>query len=178
MRFFIVFILFTNICFSQGYPEDTLWFNEEGHLKDTFVVENIYFELAQADLITYPEKENQTLYWDSSRVELVYHTLDSLSLQIQKDGGKFKVWVHTDCRGSDHCCSRPSEARAKTVYYYLIEKGVNPESLMYAGAGEEIPRIYKGNTSLSCEYIEKQSSAYEKEWMHSLNRRVEIIRIE
>lgn len=168
----------SNICLSQGYPEDTLWFNEEGQLIDTFVVQNIYFKLAEGDLITYPETDSHSLYWDSSRVELVYHNLDSLALQIQKDSGKFKVRVHTDCRGSDKYSYRLDRARAKTVYDFLIDKGVNTESLMYAGGGKEISRVYKRNITLNCDYIKKQANVEEQEWLHSLNRRVEIIRIE
>lgn len=178
MRIFIVLLLCTNMGLSQGYPEDTIWFNEKGHLKDTFVVENIYFELAQADLIKYPEESSLSLYWDSSRVELVYRTLDSLAFQIQKYNGKYKVLVHTDCRGSDKFSYRLDRARAKTVYDFLIDKGVNPDSLIYAGGGKERPRFFKENIRLNCEYINKQSKVEEQEWMHSLNRRMEIIKIE
>jgi len=54
-------------------------------------------------------------------------------------GVRFEIGGHTDNVGDDAYNQQLSEQRAKSVYNYLISKGVNPEQLAYKGYGEAKP---------------------------------------
>lgn len=68
-------------------------------------------------------------------------TLDLKADQIKKGPAK-KIYViegHADSKtGTAATNMRISEARAKVVYDYLIEKGVKPEQLEYKGVGDKV----------------------------------------
>lgn len=155
----------------EGYPEDTSWYNSNDTLKDQFVLRNIFFQLGVADLLNYDDKIRGLI-----NPKHIYKQLDSLAEAIHKDGGTFEVQNHTDCRGSDQCCYRLSDARAKTVMQYLISKSVSEEKLSFKGYEGDFPRVYFGKT-LSCNYIFGLDSPEEKEKMHQLNRRVVVKRV-
>lgn len=169
------FVFLAGYSFTQGYPEDTLWYNEAGHLKDTFVVTKISFELAQKELIEY-HPSSPYLEGDSLYVYNMYQMLDSLAKQIKKDSSSFIVEGHTDCRGSDKYSYRLSEARAQTIYNYLIDKGVSEEKLSFKGREGDFPRRLN-RTVLSCTFIHSQKNKEHQEHMHQLNRRISIVRI-
>jgi outer membrane protein OmpA-like peptidoglycan-associated protein/tetratricopeptide (TPR) repeat protein len=73
---------------------------------------------------------------------------------------------HTDTRGDDKENLVLSESRAKAVYSYLIEKGIDSKRLTYKGYGETKPKI-------SDSEIGKLLSDSEKEKAHQSNRRTE-----
>lgn len=98
------------------------------------------------------------------------------NVSINKNGGTFEIQNHTDCRGSDRCCYRLSDARAKTVMQYLISKAVSEEKLSFKGYQGDVPRVYYGKP-LACDYILGLDSPEEKEKMHQLNRRVVVKRV-
>ena len=94
------------------------------------ILKNIFFDTGSADLlptsITELEKLQQLLE-------------DHLNLHIQING-------HTDNIGQAKDNLILSEARAKAVSNYLIEKGIEKERLLYKGFGEERP-IATNNTA-------------------------------
>ena len=111
---------------------------------------NVFFDLNKATL----RKE--------SYVELnkLFDFLeDNPSLRIEIGG-------HTDTRGDATANLTLSQDRAKSVYEYLIEKGIEAERLAYKGYGQTQP-VY------SDEVIANMASEQEKERAHQENRRTE-----
>lgn len=89
----------------------------------TFILQNIFFETGSAKLLpaSYPELKN-----------LVNTLQKNPSLQIEISG-------HTDNTGSDGINRQLSEARAKSVYQYLIDQQIDATRLSYKGYGAEKP---------------------------------------
>ena len=54
-------------------------------------------------------------------------------------GVKFEIGGHTDNVGNDAYNQQLSEKRAKSVYDYLIARGVDANSLKYKGYGKSAP---------------------------------------
>lgn len=87
------------------------------------VLKNVFFATASAELL--PTSTNE--------LDRLYKLLDDNSeMRIQING-------HTDNVGGDEENQKLSEARAKAVYNYLLEKGVEEERLKYKGFGETQP---------------------------------------
>ena len=111
---------------------------------------NVFFDLGKATL----RKE--------SFVELnkLYDFLEeNPSIRIEIGG-------HTDTRGDAQSNQVLSQNRAKSVYEYLIEKGIDKERLEFKGYGQTQP-IH------SDEEIAQMESEAEKERAHQENRRTE-----
>ncbi len=87
------------------------------------VLRNVFFETASAALRPASERELNKLY------DLL---TDQPDLRIRING-------HTDDVGTDSDNLELSEARAKAVYQYLIDKGIEPARLDYKGFGESQP---------------------------------------
>lgn len=89
----------------------------------SITLNNVFFETAKWDL-----KEESTI------------ELNKLVL-LMKDNPKMKVLLegHTDNVGSDASNQTLSEARAKSVYNYLVEHGIEAQRLKYKGYGESQP---------------------------------------
>lgn len=87
------------------------------------ILKNVFFASGSAELLVASTNELDRLY------QLL---ADNNSLRIQING-------HTDHVGSDEDNRRLSEARAKAVYDYLIEKGIDAGRLRYKGYGESLP---------------------------------------
>lgn len=79
---------------------------------------------------------------------------------------KIEIGGHTDTRGDDQDNMELSQNRAKAVYDYLVNKGVDASRLSHKGYGETKPI----NTD---EEIEKLASDSQKEAAHQENRRTE-----
>ena len=176
MRVFCTFFIFLTLnAFGQkGYPNDTLWYDEDGRLKDEFVVQGIWFKLGRGDLVTY---DDTSKYFSVEDVDIIYARLDSLVDLIKDDSCVWEIQVHTDCRGSKTMSRRPSHSRAESIFNYFVSQGVSSDKLVPKGYGENVPRRVSeaGKTVvLSCEYItsfrEKDLEKYER--LHQLNRRV------
>lgn len=89
----------------------------------TIVLRNIFFDFDKATLR--PESKTE--------LERVYELLKSNPRM------KVRIAGHTDSRGSDEYNQRLSEARAKSVYEYLISRGISADRLSYIGYGESRP---------------------------------------
>ncbi|TNE55014.1 MAG: hypothetical protein EP344_13670 [Bacteroidetes bacterium] len=87
------------------------------------VLRNVFFETASADLL--PASTNEL-------DRLVSLLQDVPTLRIQING-------HTDNVGDDTSNQRLSENRAKSVYDYLVGKGIPAERLRFKGYGEGQP---------------------------------------
>ncbi len=89
----------------------------------TIVLRNIFFDFDKATLR--PESKTE--------LERAYEFL-------QKNPRiKVRIAGHTDSFGSDEYNQRLSEARAKSVYEYLISRGISADRLGYVGYGESRP---------------------------------------
>lgn len=66
--------------------------------------------------------------------------LQSLLLMLEKNPGmKMQIRGHTDNVGDKASNQLLSENRAKAVYQYLVEKGIESSRLSYKGFGETVP---------------------------------------
>ena len=92
-------------------------------LGDTVTLRNIFFETAKATLL------------EASLAEL-----DRLAEALNRHPNlRLEVGGHTDAVGSDTDNQLLSERRAKAVYDYLVQRGVNADRLTYRGYGESHP---------------------------------------
>jgi outer membrane protein OmpA-like peptidoglycan-associated protein/tetratricopeptide (TPR) repeat protein len=114
------------------------------------VLANVFFDLGKSTLR--PE----------SFVEL-----DKLvDLLVKNSTIKVEIGGHTDTRGDDKDNLKLSTDRAKTVFDYIILKGINAERMSYKGYGET-------KTVVSDEEIAKLATEKAKEAAHQSNRRTE-----
>jgi outer membrane protein OmpA-like peptidoglycan-associated protein len=96
-----------------------------------------------------------------------YIELDKLyDFLIKNNTINIEIYGHTDTRGDDKENLLLSEARAKSVYSYLIQKGIDTKRLSYKGYGETKPKV-------SDEEIGKLANETEREKAHQSNRRTE-----
>ncbi len=94
-----------------------------------FILENIYFETDKAILL------------DSS-----YKELDAMfEILSTNNSNKIIIAGHTDNQGDEKHNQQLSEARAKAVYSYFIEKGIAASRMEYIGYGSTKP-ISNNNT--------------------------------
>jgi outer membrane protein OmpA-like peptidoglycan-associated protein len=77
---------------------------------------------------------------------------------------KIEIGGHTDTRDDDAKNLELSTRRAKVVYDYLIQKGIQPNRLSYKGYGET-------QLLITDEQIANLSTDKEKEAAHQKNRR-------
>lgn len=182
MRIFYLILLFS---FAQnrllaecnGYPCDTIWYNDQGELKDFFVANEVRFELGRTELV----KLGGNAYMDSVDIIKMYKSLDSLAEVIKNDGGIFEIQLHGDCRISPYASSSPTQRRAQAVCDYLILQGVDSTKLIAKGYSDSRPRIITDNGKeivLTCAYINsfKSSDIRRYEQLHQLNRRLTVKR--
>lgn len=108
--------------FTQDVPLQPIKVGEK------IVLKNIFFETAKFDLKS------------ESMVEL------KKLLAFLKDNPKLKVEVsgHTDNRGDENLNKVLSENRAKSVFNYLVDGGIDENRLNWAGYGAELP-IYSND---------------------------------
>lgn len=87
-------------------------------------LDHVYFETAKWKLL--PESSAQ---------------LDELVALMEKHPTmEIEIAGHTDSRGSDSDNQKLSENRTRSVYEYLVEKGVSKSRMAYKGYGEKDPR--------------------------------------
>jgi outer membrane protein OmpA-like peptidoglycan-associated protein len=89
-----------------------------------------------------------------------------VDLLLKNPSIKIEIGGHTDTRGDDKDNTKLSTDRAKTVYDYIISKGINADRMSYKGYGET-------KTVVSDEEIAKLASEKAKEVAHQSNRRTE-----
>lgn len=116
----------------------------------TITLANVFFDLDKATIReeSYPELN-----------KLVEFLKENEAVKIEIGG-------HTDTRGDDKANQILSENRAKSVYDYVVEKGVDESRLSYKGYGESEPIN-------SDDYIKKIETEEAKEKAHQKNRRTE-----
>jgi outer membrane protein OmpA-like peptidoglycan-associated protein len=121
--------------FSKNYSIDKLTKSNEGFLVnvpmnpiksgDTFVLENIFFDVSKYELKTESVTELEKLKKILS---------ENKSMKIELGG-------HTDSDGDDAKNQTLSENRAKAVVNWLIENGIDKSRLSYKGYGESQPIV-------------------------------------
>ncbi len=89
----------------------------------TIVLRNIFFETGSSKLLPSSDPELNKLLWTLR---------DNENMKIEIRG-------HTDNVGTEEDNQILSEARAKSVYQYLIERGIDASRLSYKGYGESRP---------------------------------------
>jgi len=89
----------------------------------TIVLNNIFFESDQYELKSQSKSE----------LEVVLKLLD------KNPGMKIEIGGHTDNSGTESKNAKLSEERARSVYKFLIEKGVDEGRLSYKGYASEKP---------------------------------------
>ena len=89
----------------------------------TFILKNIFFDFDKSTLVkeSFVELDNLVSYLKTNK-----------NLRIEIGG-------HTDNQGSDAYNETLSLERAKTVYDYLVSKGIDKRRLTYKGYGESVP---------------------------------------
>ena len=94
-----------------------------GSLKKTIALQNIFFGSGSSLLLPSSKPELNKL------VQML-QTNASMTIEIRG---------HTDNVGTDESNMKLSEARAKSVYQFLIDKGIDVKKLSYKGFGETKP---------------------------------------
>jgi outer membrane protein OmpA-like peptidoglycan-associated protein len=90
---------------------------------ETFILPNIFFEFAQSNLLLDSYSELQ---------RLLDYLVKNITVKIEISG-------HTDNYGADAYNQKLSGERAKTVYNFLINNGIEADRLSYKGYGKEKP---------------------------------------
>ncbi|MDQ3015440.1 MAG: OmpA family protein [Bacteroidota bacterium] len=92
-------------------------------LEKTFVLQNIFFQSGSSVLLSssYPELK-----------KLIQILSENTGMNIEIQG-------HTDNVSSETSNQQLSEARARSVYQYLMDAGINSERLSFVGLGETQP---------------------------------------
>ncbi len=117
---------------------------------DAIVLANVFFDLNKSTL----RKES-------------YIELDKLVSFLKENPSiKIEIGGHTDARGDAQKNMLLSINRAKSVYEYVIAKGIDAKRLTYSGYGSTKPIFTE-------EKIKKMQNQKEKEDAHQANRRTE-----
>lgn len=117
---------------------------------NSIVLANVFFDLNKSTLRKESYSELNRLY----------------DFMIQSTDVKIEISGHTDSRGDSNKNQLLSENRAKSVYEFLITKGIKAERLEYKGYGSLKPVHSKTD-------IDNESNSNKKEAMHQENRRTE-----
>ena len=92
---------------------------------ESFILPNIFFEFAQSNLLPDSYSELQRL----------------LEYLVKNKTVKIEISGHTDNQGSEAYNQQLSMERAKTVYRFLIDHGIDANRLSYKGYGKEKPVV-------------------------------------
>jgi len=92
---------------------------------ESFILPNIFFEFAQSNLLPDSYSELQRL----------------LAYLVKNNTVKIEISGHTDNQGSEAYNQKLSMERAKTVYRFLIDHGIDANRLSYKGYGKEKPIV-------------------------------------
>ena len=115
---------------------------------NSIVLANVFFDLNKSTL----RKES-------------FVELNKLATFLDENPGiRIEIGGHTDSRGNNNKVL--SESRAKSVFDYIVSKGIAPARLEHKGYGSTQP-VYSDTD------IEKLTTAQEKESAHQSNRRTE-----
>ncbi len=93
------------------------------HVGNSVILKNIFFATDSYELLPESTSELQSI----------------LSFALNNTNLVLEIGGHTDSRGEDAYNQQLSEKRARAVYNYLVEHGINPNRLKYKGYGEQKP---------------------------------------
>ena len=131
-----------NILLNVSHPDYPFY-------SENFQVEKTYTELSPflKDISLQPTDVGtvvtlKNVFFDFDKTELKpesFVELDRLVSYLQRNTVRIEIGGHTDDQGSDEYNDRLSENRAKSVYDYLIQKGIPADRLTYKGYGKQKP---------------------------------------
>ena len=131
-----------NVLLNVSHP-DYPFYSENFQLERTYTELSPYLKdivLQPTDVGTVVTLKN--VFFDFDKTELrpeSYVELDKLVEYLRKHNIRIEIGGHTDDQGSDEYNDRLSESRAKSVYDYLVSKGISADRLQYKGYGKRMP---------------------------------------
>ena len=116
---------------------------------ENFQVERSYTELSPylKDIALQPTDVGtvvtlKNVFFDFDKADLKpesFVELDKLADYLKTNSIRIEIGGHTDNQGTDEYNDRLSENRAKSVYDYLVSKGIPADRLQYKGYGSRVP---------------------------------------
>lgn len=150
-----------------SYPGYT-FFSQNFNMRNPENLEAIHMDVPMVPIVSEQPILLANVFFDLNKSTLRKESFVELNKLVEflESNPKVKIEIggHTDSRGSNN--KELSTARAKSVYDYVISKGIDASRLSYKGYGETKP-VY------SDEYINGLSTEKEKEAAHQANRRTE-----
>ncbi len=132
-----------NVLLNVSHP-DYPFYSENFQLERSYTELSPYLKdiaLQPTDVGTVVALKN--VFFDFDRTELKpesFVELDRLADYLRKNPAlRIEVCGHTDDQGTDEYNDRLSENRAKSVYEYLVGKGIPADRLQYKGYGKRVP---------------------------------------
>lgn len=131
-----------NILLNVSHP-DYPFYSENFQLERSYTELSPYLkdiQLQPTDVGTVVTLKN--VFFDFDRSELKpesFVELDKLADYLKTNTIRIEIGGHTDDQGTDEYNDRLSESRAKSVYDYLIAKGISADRLQYKGYGKRVP---------------------------------------
>lgn len=122
-----------------------LFFSENYPLSDSSKVNDSYEVVVYLTRIKAGQSETlSNIFFEVNAYELLPESksdLDNLVQFLQLNRDTFiEIGGHTDNTGNEQHNQRLSENRARAVYRYLLEEGIDPGRLSYKGYGQHEPR--------------------------------------
>jgi outer membrane protein OmpA-like peptidoglycan-associated protein/tetratricopeptide (TPR) repeat protein len=150
-----------------SYPGYT-FFSQNFNMRNSDGMEAIHMDVPMVPIVSDQPVLLANVFFDLNKSTLRPESFIELNKLVEflNSNPKLRVEIggHTDSRGTNN--NELSQSRAKSVYDYLISKGVDKTRLEHKGYGSTKP-VY------SDEYIKGLSSESEKEAAHQANRRTE-----
>ena len=124
---------------AKGYP----FYSENFQVEKSYTSLQPYLkdiQLQQAEVGTVVVLKN--IFFDFDRSDLKpesFEELDRLVDYLQHNQVNIEIGGHTDDQGSDEYNDRLSQNRAKAVYDYIVQHGIDSARLSYHGYGKRQP---------------------------------------
>ena len=124
---------------AKGYP----FYSENFQVEKSYTSLQPYLkdiQLQQAEVGTVVVLKN--IFFDFDRSDLKpesFEELDRLVNYLQHNQVNIEIGGHTDDQGSDEYNDRLSQNRAKAVYDYIVQHGIDSARLSYHGYGKRQP---------------------------------------
>jgi outer membrane protein OmpA-like peptidoglycan-associated protein/tetratricopeptide (TPR) repeat protein len=124
---------------------------KEGYVYETRYIsriDSIFKTPAQVDVEIEPIELNKSyrindIYFDFNKYDLTHESMAVLDQLIEflNENPKIRIQIqgHTDNIGNDADNLRLSDNRARSVYIYLVDKGINSNRITYKGFGKTMP---------------------------------------
>lgn len=131
-----------NVLLNVSHP-DYPFYSENFQIEKSYTELSPYLKeirLQPTDVGTVVTLKN--VFFDFDKAELKpesYVELDKLVDYLRTNNIRIEIGGHTDDQGTDEYNDRLSESRAKSVYDYLVSKGIPAARLQYKGYGKRVP---------------------------------------